>query len=152
MAEGYVQEDSLVLPYVLERIGTLAKTEIPLYHWRVTEGSISRSAFGVRDFDYLQVSFCWAEFFAARGDAVQSDYFRKQFLQRTLYYYFKVADEKPDLMGAFAFHILRYKRLLPRYFWAKGLCVRERLAYVLFYIAPAAARKFFDQVYKGESL
>lgn len=146
MREGYVQEDSMVLPYVLERTGRIARTYLQLYHWRETLGSISRSEFDRRNFDYIELSLLWAEFFEQRGSD-QADYFKKEFLQRTLHYYYKICEEKPELMDDFRFHIKRFRKLYPRYIKAKGMCIREKLAYTLFLVSPDCAKKPYMQVY-----
>lgn len=146
MREGYVQEDSMVLPYVLERTGRIVRTRDQLYHWRVNPESISRSAFSERDFDYIELSKVWADFFRKRG-SIHTNTFRREFLQKTLFYYYKVCDEKPALMKAYRFHIKRFRRLFPYYIWAKGMYTKERIAYILFFFAPKMARTFYNQVY-----
>lgn len=146
MREGYTQEDSMALPYVLERADKIVRTPAKLYHWRVTPGSISRSGFNKTAFDYIEISYCWAEFFSERGSD-QARYFKRDFLDRTLKYYYKIVDQKPELMPDFAFHLKRYRKLYPKYIRAKGLCRKEILAYTLFLISPKTARKFYMQVH-----
>lgn len=151
MRVGYTQEDSMALPFVLERMGQVVRTRLKMYHWRITPGSISRSAFDYRDFHNIELSRLWAEFFAERGSN-QADYFRKEFLMRVLHFYYKVQDVKPELMGALKPYIKTYHKLFPQYIRAKGLCIRERIAYALFLISPKAARKFYTQVHGGEGI
>ena len=146
MRVGYVQEDSLVLPYILERTGLIAKTKNKLYHWRITPGSISRSDFDKRDFDFIEVSYSWAEFFADRGSA-QVGFFQRDFLHKTLHYYYKICDEKPELMEAFRCHIKRFRKMYPRYICAREIYTRERIAYTLFLLSPKMARPFYEQIY-----
>lgn len=148
MRVGYTEEDSMVLPYMLERTGRIVRTILKMYHWRITPGSISRSAFGRQDFHYIEVSRYQAEFFAERGSA-QADHFRREFLMRTLKYYYKVCDEKPELMEALKPYLKTYRKLFPCYIKAKGLCTREKIAYTLFLLFPKEARKFYMQVHGG---
>lgn len=145
--EGYIEEDSMALPMILERAPRIAQSRLPLYHWRVTPGSVTRSGLTEKSFAYIEVSRFQAEFFAQRR-SLQADYFKKDFLQRTLYYYYKVRDEKPELLDAFRYHVKRFRKLYPRYIGAKGMCLRERLAYTLFLISPKLARKLYFQVYR----
>lgn len=146
MREGYVQEDSMALPFVLERANTIVRCRTKLYHWRWTEGSISRSVFNKRDFDHIEVSHCWYQFFKKR-DRIQAQIFQKDFLRKTVYYYYKIKDEKPELMKDYLFHIKRYCRLLPKFIWSRGMSIRERAAYVIFVVSPKMARRFYEQVY-----
>lgn len=150
--EGYIEEDSLVLPYVLERAKRIAKSDLKMYHWRETPGSVTRSGLTAKSFAYIEVSRSQAEFFSQRGQRDVADHFKKEFLQRTLKYYFRICDERPELMQDFKFHIQRYRKLFVRYFMAKSMCVRERTAYILFWMNPKSARKLYEQVYGGEQI
>ena len=147
--EGYIEEDSMMLPLILERADRIARSENKLYHWRITPGSVTRSGFTEKSFAYIEVSRFQAEFFSQRGSD-QADYFQRQFLQRTLKYYYKIQGEKPGLMDAFRYHKKRYRKLFLRYIGTKGMCLRERMAYVLFLVSPRVARIFYEQVYGGD--
>lgn len=151
MRVGYTQEDSMALPFVLERTGKIVRTSLKLYHWRITPGSISRSAFDHRNFHNIELSRMWAEFFAERGSD-QADHFRKEFLVRVLHYYYKVQDEKPELMAALKPYLKTYRKLYSRYIRAKGLCTREKIAYTLFLVSPKVARKLYMQVHGGDEV
>lgn len=145
--EGFTEEDSMALPHILERSKKIVRSKLPLYHWRITPGSVTRSGLTAKSLSYIEVSRYQTEFFVQRGYREQSAYFKKKFLQRTLFYYYKMSDEKPELLEAFQPYAATYRRLFLRYFCAKGMCPRERLAYLLFLVSPTAARKFFEQVY-----
>ena len=149
--EGFIEEDSMSLPHILERSRRIARSGKKLYHWRVTPGSVTRSGLTEKSFAHIEVSRFQADFFAERGSA-QADHFRREFLRRVLKYYYKVQDVKPELMGALKPYIETYHKLYPRYIRAKGLCIRERIAYALFLISPKAARKFYMQVHGGEGI
>ena len=144
--EGYIEEDSMVLPFILERAATIARVRLPLYHWRETPGSVTRSGLSAKSFAYIEVSRFQAEFFRERGSE-QANYCMRDFLYKTLKYYYKIVDQKPELMPDFAFHLKRYRKLYPKYIRAKGLCRKEILAYTLFLISPKTARKFYMQVH-----
>lgn len=144
--EGFIEEDSMSLPHILERSGRIARSEAKLYHWRVTPGSVTRSGLTEKSFAYIEVSRYQAEFFRERGSA-QADFFQKEFLMRVLHYYYKVWEEKPELMEGLMPYIKTYRALFPRYIRAKGQCIREKIAYTLFLVSPKAARRFYRQVY-----
>lgn len=143
---GYIEEDSIVLPLILDRVGVYSHTMLPLYHWRETAGSVTRSGLSEKNFAYIEVSRSQAEFFLERGSD-QADGLQREFLQRTLKYYYRIRDEKPELMKAYRYHLKRYRKLFPRYIKAKGMTPRERLAYTVFLVAPKAARKLYMQVF-----
>jgi glycosyltransferase involved in cell wall biosynthesis len=149
--EGYIEEDSMSLPHILERSRRIARSGEKLYHWRVTPGSVTRSGLTEKSFAYIEVSRYQAEFLAERGYA-QADHFQREFLMRVLKYYYKVQDEKPELGEALKPYIKTYRRLYPRYIRANGLCTREKIAYTLFLVSPKAARKFYMQVHGGEEI
>lgn len=151
MRVGYTQEDSMALPFILERTGRIVRTSLKMYQWRITPGSISRSAFDHRNLHNIELSRMWAEFFAERGSN-QADHFRREFLMRVLHYYYKVRDERPELMDALKPYLKTYRKLFPRYIRAKGLCMREKIAYTLFLVSPKTARKFYMQVHGGDEV
>lgn len=144
--EGYIEEDSMVLPMILERVEVFAHVKLPLYHWRETVGSVTRSGLTEKSFAYIEVSRFQAEFFRARGSD-QAHGLQRDFMQRTMKYYYRIQDEKPELMKAYRYHLKRYRNLYPRYIKAKGMSPREWLAYTIFLVAPKAARKLYMQVY-----
>ena len=149
--EGFIEEDSMSLPHILERAEKIARSEAKLYHWRITPGSVTRSGLTEKSFAYIEVSRYQAEFFAERG-SVQADHFRKEFLMRVLKYYYKVEAEKPELMAALKPYIKTCRKLFPRYIRAKGLCIREKIAYTLFLLRPKIARRFYMQVHGGDEV
>lgn len=146
--EGFIEEDSMSLPHILERSQRIARSGAKLYHWRVTPGSVTRSGLTAKSFAHIEVRRYQAEFLAERGNN-QAGHFQREFLMRVLKYYYKVQDEKPELMEALKPYLKIYRKLFPRYIRAKGLCTREKIAYTLFLISPKAARKFYMQVYGG---
>lgn len=143
---GYIEEDSMMLPLLLERVRIFSHTKLPLYHWRETVGSVTRSGLSEKSFAYIEVSRFQAEFFRARRSD-QADGLQREFMQRTMKYYYRIQDEKPELMEAYCYHLKRYRKLYPRYMKAKGMSPREWLAYTIFLFAPNAARKLYMQVY-----
>lgn len=149
--EGFIEEDSMSLPHILERSAKIARSEEKLYHWRITPGSVTRSGLTAKSFAYIEVSRYQADFFAERG-STQADHFRKEFLIRVLKYYYKVRDEKPELMAALRPYLKTYRKLYSRYIRAKGLCTREKIAYTLFLVSPKAARKLYMQVHGGDEV
>lgn len=149
--EGFIEEDSMSLPHILERSTKIARSEEKLYHWRITPGSVTRSGLTAKSFAYIEVSRYQADFFAERG-STQADHFRKEFLIRVLKYYYKVRDEKPELMAALRPYLKTYRKLYSRYIRAKGLCTREKIAYTLFLVSPKVARKLYMQVHGGDEV
>lgn len=149
--EGFIEEDSMSLPHILERATKIARSEEKLYHWRITPGSVTRSGLTEKSFAYIEVSRYQAEFFAERGSD-QADHFRREFLMRLLKYYYKVRDEKPELMAALKPYLKTYRKLFLCYIKARGLCTREKIAYTLFLVSPKAARKFYMQVHGGDEV
>ena len=143
---GYIEEDSMMLPLILDRVQVYSHVKLPLYHWRETPGSVTRTGLTENSFAYIEVSRFQAEFFRARG-SVQADSLQREFMQRTLKYYYRVQDEKPELRTAYRYHLKRYRKLYPSYIRAKGMSFREWLAYTLFLVSPRLARKFYMQVY-----
>jgi len=146
--EGYIEEDSLALPLILERTRKIVRSDNKLYHWRINPESVTRSPLSEKSFAYIEVSRFQAEFFAKKNSR-QADFFKREYLQRTLFFYYKIQREKPELMSAFKFHLKRFHKLYPRYILADGLCIRERIAYALFLISPRTANRFYNQVYGG---
>lgn len=144
--EGFIEEDSMVLPMILERTGTISRIKLPLYHWRETPGSVTRSGLSPKSFAYIEVSRSQAEFFRKRGSE-QANYCMREYLYKSLKYYYRIQDQSMELMEAFAAQIKQYRRLYPHYIRAKGLCTKEKIAYTLFLISPKAARKFYMQVH-----
>lgn len=145
--EGQTAEDSLFLPLLLERTGHFVRATAKLYHWRQTPGSVTRAGVNTNFFHRINISDFYVRFFAERGDKTQADFFKREFLQRTLCHYYKACEEKPELLKAFRPYVEQYHRRFWSYWWAKGMCPRERVAYGLFLIAPAMAKRFYTQVY-----
>lgn len=144
--EGFIEEDSMVLPMILERAGKIARVKLPLYHWRETPGSVTRSGLSRKSFAYIEVSRFQAEFFRKRGSE-QANYCMREYLYKALKYYYRIQEQNMELMGEFRTQIKQYRRLYPQYIRAKGLCTKEKIAYTLFLIFPKAARKFYMQVH-----
>lgn len=144
--EGFIEEDSMVLPLILERAKAYAHVKLPLYHWRETPGSVTRSGLTARSFAYIEVSRFQAEFFQKRN-SLQAARLHREYLCKVLKYYYRIQDGAPELMADFQIYMEQYRRLLPRYIQAKGLCFRERQAYILFLINPQWARKPYMRVY-----
>lgn len=145
--EGYIEEDSLALPYILERVNYIVKTDRKLYHWRNTPNSVTRAGFNPSRFAFVQVSYANAEFFIRRKNRKQADYFKKEFLQRTLQYYYMIPCGNSEFYDAFKPYMEKYRKCFLRYWFARGLCIRERIAYLLFYIKPQFAQRMYIQVY-----
>lgn len=145
--QGQTAEDSLMLPHILERAAKIAKSEEKLYHWRQTPGSVTRGGLNANFFHRINISDYYARFFADRKDTAQADFFKREFLQRTLAHYYKVRREKPELLADFQPYLKNYRSRFWDYRRAKGMCLREQLAYALFLISPAAAQKLFTQVH-----
>lgn len=144
--EGFIDEDSKSLPHILENSKRIVRSEEKLYHWRTAIGSVTRAGLTEKSFAAIEARRYQAEFFAQRGSD-QADYFKREFLMRVLKYYYKVRDEKPELMEAFKPYIKTYRKLYPRYIRAKGLCIREKIAYTIFLASPKQAKRFYIQVH-----
>ncbi len=145
--EGFIEEDSLALPYILERSSKIVKTDLQLYFWRNTPGSVTRAEFSAKRFAFIEVSFRNAEFFALKGYKKIVKYYRKEFLKRCLEYYYKIPRDRVDLYAEYT----RYKTLYKKYFlsfWlTDNLCITERLAYLVFLFSPKVAKKMYMKVY-----
>ena len=144
--EGFIEEDSMVLPLILERTKTYAHVKLPLYHWRETPGSVTRSGLTARSFAYIEVSRFQAEFFAERNSP-QAARLQREYLRKVLKYYYRIQDGAPELMQEFQTYLKQYRRLLPGYIRANGICAREKMAYIFFLINPQWARKSYMRVY-----
>lgn len=145
--EGYIEEDSMSLPLILERAQRIVKSNEKLYYWRETPGSVTRSGFTPKSFAYIEVSRFQAEFFRQRSSS-QAKYCIKEYLYKVLKYYYRVREQRPELMKEYKPYLKQYRRLFPCYIRAQGLCFRERLAYTLFLFCPEIAKKFYMQVYR----
>ncbi len=145
--EGYVEEDSMTLPYILERAKKIAKTDLKLYHWRVTPGSVTRSGFTPKQFAFIQVCNSNIEFFKIRKMKEQANFFKKEMLHRTLQYYYKIPENGEEFYEAFRPYMKNYRKKFLEYWFARGMCIRERLAYLIFLFSPLNARKLYVQVY-----
>lgn len=143
---GYIEEDSIILPMLLDRVEVYSHIKLPLYHWRETVGSVTRSGLSEKSFAYIEVSRSQAEFFRARGSD-QADGLQREFMQRTMKYYYRLQDEKPELMKSYRYYLKQYRKLYPRYIRAKGMSPREWLAYTIFIVFPNGARKLYMQIY-----
>ncbi len=148
--EGYIEEDSMSLPYILERANKIIKTDLKLYHWRNTPGSVTRSGFNPKQFAHIQICYSNIEFFTQRDMKAQADYFKKESMHRTLKYYYKIPIGNKDLLDAFKPYMKKFRRNFFKFWFAKGLCIRERIAYLFFLISPKIAEKIYNQVYGGE--
>jgi glycosyltransferase involved in cell wall biosynthesis len=145
MQEGSTQEDTLMLPWMLNQVDKIASINLPLYHWRETPSSISRSAFDARNFHYIDIAYSYARFFIERGHK-QATYFKREFLYNSLKYYYRVQSQRPELMTELKPYIRLYKKHW-HWIFTKNLCFRERMAFGLFLFSPKVARKYYMQVY-----
>lgn len=84
--EGYIEEDMVLLPKLLEKADYIARITLPLYFWTVREGSVTRSGFNENSFAFIQVSYENALFFEQIGIASQKNFYRKQFMNRCIRY------------------------------------------------------------------
>lgn len=148
--EGFIEEDSMSLPHILERAQTIVRSQARLYFWRVTPGSVTHSGFSAKTYAHIEVSRYQAEFLAARNHS-EAAFFQQNYLKRVLKYYYKTVDEAPQLMPTLKPYLKQYRQLFPRYIRANGLCAREKAAYTLFLVCPAAARGLYETVYKEEN-
>lgn len=149
---GSTEEDSIILPHIMERSGRIVQHQAKLYHWRVTPGSVSRSGLSSKSFHRIEISRLAAEFFIKRKNTKQANHFKTMFLRRTMRYYYRVKDENPSLMPDFIPYLRQYRKLFIRYFLSGGMCKRERIAYALFLVCTPKARGFLEAVYGPKDL
>lgn len=145
--EGQTAEDSLVLPMILEKAETIVRSEAKLYHWRITPSSVTRSGLNTNYLHRVNISDSYARYFAVRGDTTLADYFRHEYLQRTLAHYYNICRNKPELMADFQPYLEKYRQRFRDCWRAKGISARARAAFALFLIKPKWAEKLFTQVY-----
>lgn len=145
--EGQTAEDSLMLPHLLERTEKLVRSNAKLYHWRETPGSVTRMGLDRTSFHRINIDGYYIRFFRTKGMKEQEDYFKRHYLQRLVAYYYKVRRDAPELGGEFAPYLKEFRRT----FWSRwsvgGLCLRERVAYLLFWLYPPAAQRLYRQVH-----
>ena len=64
--EGYMEEDSILLLYLLEKANKWVHTEKIMYFWRECPESVTRAKFNPKKFSFVMVSYIRAKFFEER--------------------------------------------------------------------------------------
>ncbi len=144
--EGYIEEDSVLLPKLLEKADYIARIKLPLYFWTVREGSVTRSGFNGNSFAFLRVSYENALFFEQTGIDSQKKFYRKQFMNRCVRFSLMIAKHKE-----FKNHLTEYRniynkefsRFLPSCDFSKA----EYLMHILFRLHLPFAGSIYKKMY-----
>lgn len=129
--EGYIEEDSVLLPRLLERANNLARIKLPLYVWTVREGSVTRSGFNKNSLSFIRVSYENALFFEQIGIKSQKRFYKKQFMNRCV----KVCcmlQEHYELKKYFIEYRKLYNKKFLSFLFDSGFCISEYFMHILF--------------------
>ncbi len=142
--EGYIEEDSMLLPYLWENAEKLVRTRQKLYYWTERTGSVTRQGFTTKSFDYIMVSYVRMKFFEKKGIKLQHRYFSKEFMNRCVKFYCNAKGDSKKEKAFLKYRKLYNKNWLKKYFLC-GFSPREYLMHLLFLLHIPTAEK----LYKG---
>ncbi len=148
LKEGYVNEDSIALPYILNNSNIVSMVTTPLYYWRERRGSLSRDGITSKLFSYIAVDYFTAEFFANEfKNKKQRSVFCRRFFEKTLKYHYLIYDGHLELACDFIPYKKLYRKVFIKYWTFASMCKMERLAYFLYLFSPKLAKKYYKKVY-----
>ncbi len=139
---GFTEEDSLILPYVLDNSESIARTKLPLYFWATRQGSISRSSFNKNDLSFLEVSFERMIFFQRNGNELNEKYFEKEFMNRCVYYKIRCLEHK-EVMPYFRPYKSKYTRCFFKNIFSLGFCKAELIMHISFMLNIPLYKKLY---------
>ena len=132
--EGYTEEDSMILPYILEQTETIYKLKIPLYFWTENPLSVTRMDFNAKRFSYIMVSYERVCFFHSRNNKRLEKHFQKEFMNRCVEFYIKAqAENDKKTISAYKPYRTLYNKHWIYYCFNSGFCNMELLLHFLFF-------------------
>ena len=128
--EGYIEEDSLILPFVWEITDKWVRTDAEMYFWTERYGSISRSEFNAKVFDRVMVCYVRAEFFEERKIKKQLTKYSKEFMDKCVL--FSCLAKEHGLEECFLKYRKLYNKKWFKYMICGKYCFNEYLMHILF--------------------
>ncbi len=128
--EGYIDEDSMILPYIWEKTGKWVRTNEKLYFWTERKGSVTRSDFCEKDFARIMVCYIRAEFFEERKIKKQLGIYAKQFMNECVL--FSCLAKEHGLEECFLKYRKLYNKKWFKYMLCGKYCFNEYLMHILF--------------------
>lgn len=142
--EGYIEEDSMLLPYLLEKINKWVRTDAVMYFWLEREKSVSRTLFNPKTFDYVMVSYVRATFFEKKCMPKMKKHFYKEFMNRTVEYYCNA--RYYGIEKEFAKYRKLYNKDWLKFYFRSGFCFNEYLIHLLFRLHIPYAEKLYKNL------
>ncbi len=127
---GYFEEDSMLLLYLLEKTNKWVRTSDVLYYWTERLGSITRRGFTPKRFHFIMVSYVRTEFFKERHLEKMREFFSREFMNRTLNCYCNA--KHYGFEKEFSEYKKMYNKNWHRYYFKSGFCFNEYLMHFCF--------------------
>lgn len=137
--KGIIYEDQDILPQSVLLAGQVSILPYSMYYYRLSQGSIMRSAFSAKRYVKLDVLQRYAVFFHTQGLEQQRDYYAVAYLHQAVKYFRLTAAECPELMEQFRAYLDKYKEFRP---WLRKNCRfsgRQRILLEVFPAMPKGA-------------
>ena len=128
--EGYIDEDSMILPYIWEKTNKWVRTNEVLYFWTERKGSVTRSEFCEKDFARIMVSYVRAEFFEERKIIKELGRYSKEFMNECVR--FSSLAKEHGLEECFLKYRKLYNKKWFKYMICGKYCFNEYLMHILF--------------------
>lgn len=142
--EGFIEEDSMILPYILERANQIAKVKIPLYYWTENPNSVTRVSFNPKRFAFVKVSSERVRFFESRHNEQQARIFRREYLNRIVAFYIKAKES--GMEEEFIPYLMEYRKIMPGYITKSGLSIREKGMHLSFWLGIPLYQNLYNQL------
>lgn len=142
--EGYIEEDSILLPYIWESVSKWVRTNEKMYFWTERKGSVTRSDFCANDFSRVMVCYIRADFFESRNRKEQLVKYSKQFMEKCVLY--RCLAKKYGLEGSFSEYRKLYNKKWFKYLVSGKYCFNEYLMHILFRLHIPYAESIYKKL------
>ena len=142
--EGYMEEDSMLLPYLLEKVNKWVRTDKIMYFWRECPESVTRAKFNPKKFSFVMVSYIRAKFFDERHSKKLKKHFAKEFMNRTVGYYCNA--KHYGFEKEFSKYRKLYNKNWFKYFFTSDFCFNEYLMHLCFRLHITYGEKIYKKL------
>lgn len=132
--KGIIYEDQDILPQSILLAERVSILPFSMYYYRLSQGSIMRSAFSAKRYVKLDIWQHYLTFFHEQGLEDQRDYYAAAYLYQATAFYRMTEKNYPELMGQFRPYLRKYRRIRP---WLRKNCSLSILQRFLLEIFPA---------------
>lgn len=142
--EGYIDEDSMLLPYLLQKTKKWVRTNRIMYFWVERQGSVTRSGFTEKNLNGIVSCYIQAIFFQKTKFEKMKKYFSKRFMNCCVHYYCNA--KHYGFEKEFSKYRKLYNKNWFKYFFTSDFCFNEYLMHLCFRLHIPYGEKIYKKL------